>query len=306
MRCPKCGAFMEEGKDVCFMCGVNVKTYVPDNGNSQNFINTGGGAFGSGSNPAFGSGSNPAFGSGGDFNNPSMNSDFNRRKEDYNKNKSNYRNVEFTPVKNGERDIFDFFAEHKKLVTIGLCLVLGIILGLIGNVYYKHKTKIEDPQPVFRNLYYEVDESLQPVGGNNSSTVIYSKSGTKGTDCSITITGGSTTSDNHVLEFFANVRNSLEPERDNAGKVVNVLDIYTPQESSYTIDNVEWHFYNVFYKEKATTEPVVLKYRYLTSLYKGFYYDIELANNSNDASCSASLDNFVRTLKFVDVEVKEK
>ena len=60
MRCPKCGAFMEEGKDVCFMCGVNVRTYVPQN-NNMNFNN------GYNNNNV-----DPAFGSGANFNNGNL------------------------------------------------------------------------------------------------------------------------------------------------------------------------------------------------------------------------------------------
>ena len=30
MRCPKCGAFLEQGKVVCNMCGTNSTTYVPE------------------------------------------------------------------------------------------------------------------------------------------------------------------------------------------------------------------------------------------------------------------------------------
>ena len=40
-------------------------------------------------------------------------------------------------------------------------------------------------------------------------------------------------------------------------------------------------------------------------MYKGYFYDIELVNNSNDTVCGASLDNFSKSLKFIDSKSKE-
>jgi len=86
MRCPKCGAFMEEGKDVCLMCGVNVKTYVPETNMNNSFGN-----------------GDSAFGSGNDFRNPNIGG-FNRN----NVNNNDYKNASYAPLKNEDKDIFDF------------------------------------------------------------------------------------------------------------------------------------------------------------------------------------------------------
>jgi hypothetical protein len=72
-----------------------------------------------------------------------------------------------------------------------------------------------------------------------------------------------------------------------------------------TLNESSWHYLNVFYKKDVTSAPTQLRYKFLTSLYKGYYYDIVLVNNSNDASCNASLDNFARTLKFIDEKPKK-
>ena len=37
MRCPKCGAFIEDGKDTCFMCGANVNSFPTNNGFSNDY-----------------------------------------------------------------------------------------------------------------------------------------------------------------------------------------------------------------------------------------------------------------------------
>jgi predicted nucleic acid-binding Zn-ribbon protein len=109
MRCPKCGAFMEQGKDICFMCGTNAKTYVPaNNNNNNNFNRPVDSAFGSGANFNNNNNNNAVFGSGASFNN----SNYNQMKENYLNSKKDYRNVELKPVKNGERDMFDFFCDN--------------------------------------------------------------------------------------------------------------------------------------------------------------------------------------------------
>lgn len=296
MRCPKCGAFMEEGKDVCFMCGINTKTYVPEN-NNNNFSRPTDSAFGSGANFS----NNDGFSSGG-FSNPA----YNQMKDNYYNNKKDYRNVELKPVKNGEKDMFDFFSENKGKVRIVLFIGLALLITLIGNLYYKHRTKEIAVEPVFKNLYYEVDESLQLVGNSSNSGIAYNKSGSKGSDCSITISMGSSTSGDHVKDWFIAQKKGLEPELDANGNVVNELDIYTVQESSLSLNDASWHYMNVFYKKDKTSDATQLRYKYLTSMYKGYYYDIVLVNNSNDSACNASLDNFSRTLKFIDVKTEEK
>lgn len=296
MRCPKCGAFMEEGKDICFMCGTNAKTYSPsnNNGNMSYNSNSNNSAFGSGS----GFGSSNAFGSGADY---GSNNGYNQMKEQYNNNKKNYRNVELKPVKNGEKDIFDFFSEHKKIVSLAIVVGIFILLGLIGNAYYKNKTKDVELEPVFNSLYYEVDDSLKAVN-SSSGSVIYTKSGDKGTACSITISYGASTSGDYVSELFSSVKTELEPELNSSGNVVNSSDIYYSQENSFTLNDTTWHYLNIYYKEDEEKLPTQLKYKYLTSIYNGYHYDITLMNNSNDESCSASLDNFARTLKFLDAK----
>jgi predicted nucleic acid-binding Zn-ribbon protein len=101
MRCPKCGAFMEQGKDVCLMCGTNARTYVPqNNGGFNNNNRTSDGMFGSGTGTAT-----------------------NTFTKNYNQPKVDYRNVQLAPVKNGERDIFDFFSENKKVISTTLFIL---------------------------------------------------------------------------------------------------------------------------------------------------------------------------------------
>ena len=73
-----------------------------------------------------------------------------------------------------------------------------------------------------------------------------------------------------------------------------------------TINKTTWYYLNLFYKVNTSDASATsLKYKYLTSMYKGYFYDIELVNNSNDTVCGASLDNFSKSLKFIDSKSKE-
>lgn len=275
MRCPKCGAFMEDGKDICLMCGVNVKTYVP----TQNVSNQN-------NDSMFGSGlGNNGFGG---LNNQNVQTD----------NKNDYRNVTLHPVKNGERDIFDFFSENKKVIKLFMIVLFLGVLFFAGFMYYKSKTKPVELEPVFNSLYFEIDDSFKAVASSNT-LVTYSKSGEKGNACSVSISLGTSTSDDHVNEYFNNIKKVLEPAKDEAGNIIDKLDIYIAQDDKIVLNKSTWYYLNIFYRTSLESEATQLRYKYMTSMFDGYFYDIQLVNNSNDALCNASLDNFSKSLKFI-------
>ena len=290
MRCPKCGAFLEQGKFICNMCGTNANTYVPQNNVNNNF---------GGNDGMFSTGMNNGNMNYNEYN-PALNNFKNTSL------KKEYHNVELVPVKNGERDIFDFFTENKKILSlVGIALLCGI-MALIGWKYYQKRLEPPKEEPVLANLFFEVDDSFQRLDGNNNA-LIYSKTGSKGSECSITISYGSNTSSDHVKEYFASVHKKLEPEKDTNGNIVNQLDVYVPSESFMEYNGATWYYLNLFYKTNTSDQSAThLRYKYLTAIYKGHFYDIELANNSNDNVCGASLDNFSKSLKFIESkETKE-
>ena len=286
MRCPNCGAFLEQGKVICNMCGTNSTTFVPPNNNNNNF----------GSNDGmFSTGMNTGNGNYNDYN-PALNNFKNTST------KKEYHNVELVPVKNGEKDIFDFFAENKKMLGFVGIVLLFALIAFIGWKYYEKKMEPPVEEPILLNLYFEVDDSFQKLEGNNNA-LIYSRTGSKGSECSITISYGSNTSSDHVKEYFAAVHKKLEPAKDTNGNIVNQLDVYVPTESQMELNSATWYYLNLFYKTNTTDASAThLRYKYLTAIYKGHFYDIELANNSNDNVCGASLDNFSKSLKFIDTK----
>lgn len=262
MRCPKCGSFLGEGTTVCFMCGTNVKKY------------------------------NPAQQNGGFYGQQQPQNAF-AGLNDYDK--------IYDKVKKGDKDVFDFFADHKMLISFLSFLLVIAVMGAAGLIYYKVRTKEVKLTPVTGQLYYKVHETLQKVGDNE-----YTKSGDKGSDCGVVIVSGSDISDNHVDTLFDGIKKNLEPERDSKYAVLNSLDIYTTQEGVIEINGEKWHYMNVFYPSSSSKDPKILKHRILTIVKNGYSYDVQLTNNANDFTCSAALDDTVRTMQFLDITLKEK
>ena len=270
MRCPKCGSFLGEGTTVCFMCGTNVKTYNPNQQNNGGMYFNGGG-----------------------YQQPPQKPNAFAGLNDYDKIYNN--------VKKGDKDVFDFFADHKMLISFLSFLFTVAIIAGAGLIYYKVRTKEVKLTPVVGQLYYSVSDVLQKVGDNE-----YTKSGNKGSDCGIVLAAGTDISNNHVDALFDGIKNSLSPERDNKLAILNDLDIFTTQEGSVTINGNSWHYMNVFYPEKSRGNPTILKHRILTIVKNGYSYDIQLTNNANDSTCSAALDDFARSLQFLETMAKTK
>lgn len=339
MRCPKCGAFMEDNRQVCFMCGANVKDFdnqnmaynngsynnggqFQNNGSYQNtgsFQNTG--AFqmqnnygNTGANSGFGSSSESgyfnnmntntnAFSSGNNvnnFTNAKLPSSGNGN--DTFKHLNDYDKI-YDNVKNNDKDIFDFFTDNKKLVRIVGALLLIGLLALIGWRYSAHRMKEKTVKPVLSKLYFKADSSLNPIEGStaNGTGLVFTKDGTTGSACSIKIYTAPNTSENYVHDYFKAMRINLEPEKNTSLKPVNEMEVFTEQNGEITLNNTLWYFMNVFYKAKSTdANPTLLKHRYYSTIYKGSYYNVELTNNQGDSSCEAALDNTLKSLKFVD------
>lgn len=271
MKCPKCGSIVEDGKEICFLCGANVNT------------------FGKG-------GSAPMF---SEYN-PAMNEDYNRRKEEYN-NRFNYRNVDINKgLKEEDKDIFDFYAENKTKIKVISLLVIGLVAVFALYKYLSYKTEVKPHEAVLRNLYYDVDDSFENVTSGQNE-MVYVKSGAKGTDCSIMVSVGTSTSGDHVEDLYSTIKqNSASTYLDNDGSVTDQTLVPLYQDSQIKINGNTWYYLNAFYRATANSEYTLLKYRYLSSMFQGYYYDITLINNSNDATCTASLDRLARTLEFVE------
>lgn len=290
MRCPKCGSFLEDGKSKCFLCGFDANGATGAI-QSEGFSN----------NSGFGSGSGFSTGMNNTGANTNMNSDYLSRKEAYVNRMKNYRDVDYSAKKGDKRDFIDIYTAHKRLFRV-LFSAIGItILVLIIRYFYVLKTTPEAIKPLIGDLYYEVDESFTNTSAGNDERV-YTKSGSKGTNCSISIKVGTNTTGDHVAEYYEGVKTKLAPETDKEGNILNHNQVFNTTDNELSIDNTVWYYMNVYYRSNLDkpNDFDILKYRYFTSMYKGYYYDIELVlNNNDDSTCKSSINNFINSLQFI-------
>ncbi len=261
MRCPKCGAFMEDTRDVCFMCGTNVKTY------------------------------NPAMQNGGFYNQQQGNSNGFPTNGDYSQIYNN--------VKNGDSDVFDFFTDHKGLVSfIGFVLVI-VVLFVSGFIYYKVRTKEVVLKPEFGQLYYKANSDIYTSTETPGFFTYGAVGSQKGSSCSIKVDAAENTSANFVYKLYQQLELNLEPERDSKNNVLDPLKIYTLVEGEQVINDTAWSYFNVYYPAKAYESATLLKQRILAVVYNGYAYTVVLENTNNDTKCASALEAFERSLKFI-------
>ena len=268
MNCPKCGNYVDDGKEYCFMCGTKL----------------GGNEFSSPGRSDF---------------NPSLNEDYYRKKEEYNNRLNNYRDVEIKRVENDKRDFIDIYTEYKLFFRIGEFLALAGICFAIFLWIAKGNNKDVVLSPILEELYFKVDDKLTNTNSGNGAFV-YSLSNSKGTSCSITIGLDSQNSSDHVQDYFLSREASLAPTYDDSGSVVDNMLIPLYQNGSLRINNNEWFYLNVFFRKNPSDNYTSLRYKYLSAGYNGRFYNIELANYEDSIECNALLDSFLRSLKFIN------
>lgn len=273
MNCPKCGNYVEDGKTYCFMCGTKI-------GNSD-------------------------FSSPGRIvENPSLNEDYYRKKEEYKNRLRNYREPDDEEDKKKKKlekkDIFDIFEEYNTLIKVGFLLFV-VVLG----VFILYRVSVRNNRdkvlkPVIGKLYYEVDSALESSSSNNGA-VVYNLSKDKGTSCSISVAENSSTSGDYVKEKFESIENYYISliKYDNEMRVENNIDIPLFQSDSFVVNNVTWNYLYVFYRKSINDDYNHLKYRHLSVGYRQSFYDISLVNNDDTDECNAYLDSFIRSLKFI-------
>ena len=268
MNCPKCGNYVDDGKEYCFMCGTKL--------------------------------------GGSDFSSPGrteinapMNEEYSKKKEEYNNRLKNYRDVEIKRVENDKRDFIDIYTDYKIFFKIGEFLVLASIVVFIFLWVAKGHNKDEVLAPKLEGLYFKVNDKLTNTGNNNGA-LMYSLSNTKGTSCSVSTYLASQNSSDYVSEFFAERQLGLAPSYDDAGEVTDTMAIPLFQEGAVNINGTEWFYLNAFYKKNPSDNYTSLRYRYFSVGHNGRFYNIELANFDNSDECNALLDGFLRSLKFID------
>ena len=298
MKCPRCGAQVEDGKSVCFMCGASIN----GGGNSSGF---------SSAEDSFSTGfsrdESRMQGGGIDDYNPSLDENYYRMKEQYNNSKESYKQKKEKVANTSyKKDLFDILSEYKLPIKIGLIVILMIIIGLLVTKWYKKKTADVVKEPVVNNvLYYEVDKNafneIQSGSSSNSATKTYVLTGDKGNSCSISVSYGTVTSEDFISTYYKSIKTqSMANVYDNEYIVKDQLAVPMYQQDQLAVNGVAWHYlYQYYRKSYPGNDYSLLKNRYLNTIKDGYVYSVILTNNENDPKCNLYLDNFVRSIEFI-------
>lgn len=276
MNCPKCGSFVEDGKEYCFMCGTKI----------------GRGDFQS---------------PGRTDENPSLNEEYYRKKEEYKNRLNNYRDVEIKRRDNEKKDIFDIYQEHNILFRT---VVLLIVVGVGFFIFFKIKgnqVKVPEKTGIANDLYYEVSSLMSKAGDGNE----YTLSNGTGADCSIKVVYEASSSKDFKEDLYTAVENNYIPAYDEKGNLEVGAQIPLYQKGDIQINGVSWYYINVLYKTNEGDNFTFLKHKYLAATKNGFGYTLILTNNTSVGlnssnsenrdyyTCVHILDGFMRSLEFV-------
>lgn len=166
---------------------------------------------------------------------------------------------------------------------------LCFLLFLVGMGYlYFHYIKPEDDKIInLGGLNYSIDKEFLLKSDDT-----YSKYYTHGENCAVKVTYAPTNDvDGFVDSYFETVKESYA-NNENYSNVVEDIKIN---------DNL-WHALSIieFQDNAAATGGYskVTKYKYVSMVYKGNFYNIVYANTDNESTCSAMYDKFINTLAF--------
>ena len=166
-----------------------------------------------------------------------------------------------------------------------VCFILFV--SAIIFVYFKLLIPNKYENAKFGGLIYNISKDF-----NLKSNGKYNRYYTMGDDCAISINYGETANvDTYVDDYFAQIKS----EYDNK-------EGFTTQMQELRIKDNLWYELNVIeFQENpasSTGYSTLTKYRFVSMVYKGTYYDIRYVNIQNDSTCSASYDSFINTLSI--------
>ncbi len=205
--------------------------------------------------------------------------------------KSNQDNRQMITWGDNLRDNYD--SPKKKGGGLSINLILNILsfaicIGIVVFVYFKFVNPKVTNEPVnFGGLNYVIsDEFILKTDDN------FRKYYTYGEDCSIGIVYGPTNNvDGFVENYFENIKSQYTSEQG-----------FVTQLNEMRIDGNLWSSISVL---KLQENPAavggysqVTKYRFVTIVYEGNFYEIIYVNPKDDSKCSSMYDAMLQTLAF--------
>lgn len=177
------------------------------------------------------------------------------------------------------------FSVSPSFIFNSICFVLFILF--MGYMYFNYIKPRVDEKTSFGGLHYKIDSKFILKNDDN-----YSRYYTYGEDCALRINYGPTGNvDGFVENFFEGVRAEYESKKG-----------YTTMQEEIKIQDNVWSALSVIQLQENTAGPggysSKTKYKYVSIVYKGNFYDIRYVNIQDDGTCSSMYDAFVQTLAF--------
>lgn len=166
-----------------------------------------------------------------------------------------------------------------------VCFIL-FLCGM-GYIYFTYIKPEKDKNVNFGGLNYSINENFILKTDDN-----YSKYYTMGDSCSIRISYGYTNDvSNYVEEYFEQIKNDFTEEKG-----------YTSVTEDMKINDNMWHSLSIMDLEQNAAgtggySPSI-KFKYVSIVYKGSFYNIIYSNTRNDNDCSSGFDQLIQTLAF--------
>ena len=177
------------------------------------------------------------------------------------------------------------FSISPSFIFNSVCFLL--FLFLMGYMYFNFiKPKVNETTS-FGGLNYKIDSKFILKNDDN-----YSRYYTYGEDCALRINYGPTGNvDGFIESFFEGVKTEYESKKG-----------YTTMQEEIKIQDNVWSSLSVIQLQENTAGPggysSKTKYKYVSIVYKGNFYDIRYVNIQDDGTCSSMYDAFVQTLAF--------
>ena len=165
-----------------------------------------------------------------------------------------------------------------------LCVIFFI--GAMVFVYFNYLRPEDNKDVNLGGLIYTVDEDFK-LSNNDGATKYY----TYGESCGLRVTYGATNdTDGFVDNYFNKIKTQFESD----------MNSFT-EKSTLKINGNTWSELSVVYLEDGASAELkenIIKYRYVSIVYKGNFYHTVFVNPNNDKKCYEMYQDFIQTMKF--------
>lgn len=189
-------------------------------------------------------------------------------------------------------DVSGYQDKVSKKFSLNLSFIVNTICFLLflcgmGYLYFHYIKPANDKVTHFGGLNYTINDSFTLKTDDH-----YSKYYSRGDNCSIRVSYGYTNDvSNYVDDYFEQIKNDFTEEKG-----------YTSITEDMRINDNMWHSLSIMQLTENAAgmggySPNV-KFKYVSIVYKGSFYNITYSNTRDDNECSAGFDQFIQTLAF--------